>query len=111
MVNYSIAFLLTIGLETTVAWLLGYRKRAEIAAVFWVNVFSHPLLHLVIGIVGLVRAASVSSGEILFLEVCVVLVEWQLLCYALPRQSKMRLLLLSLAMNCVSYYFPSLFGS
>jgi hypothetical protein len=105
-VNYAIAFLLTIALEIAVALLLGYRKPAEIAAVFWVNVFSHPLVNLLIGMVGLLRAVAVSSKEILLFEVGVVVVEWLLLCYALPRHSKMRLFVLSLTMNSVSYYFP-----
>jgi hypothetical protein len=105
--NYAVAFLLTVVLEVGVAWLLGYRKRAEVAAVFWVNVFSHPLVNFLIGIVGALRSAAVTPHEILLFEVGVVIAEWLLLCYALPERSKMRLLVLSLVMNCVSYYFPA----
>ena len=45
----------------------------------------------------------VNTPEILLFEAGVVVVEWRLLNYALPRHSKIRLLLLSLAMNGVSY--------
>jgi hypothetical protein len=41
--------------------------------------------------------------EILLLEVSVVIIEWLLLCYALPGRRKSSLLVLSLAMNSVSY--------
>jgi hypothetical protein len=108
--SYLIAFVATVFLEVGVALLLGYRKRAEVAAVFWVNVFSHPLVNFLIGIIGLLRATPASSNEIFLLEVSVVIVEWQLLCYTLPRQSRTRLLLLSITMNGVSYYFPWSFG-
>jgi hypothetical protein len=107
--NYAIAFLLTVVLEVGVALVLGYRRRAEIAAVFWVNVFSHPLVNYLVGIAGLLRAASLSSNEVLVLEAGVVIVEWLLLCFALPCRSMAHLLFLSLAMNAVSYYFPSLY--
>ena len=109
--NYAIAFLLTVVLEVGVAWLLGYRKRAEVAAVFWVNVFSHPLVNFLIGLVGVLRSAAVTPHEILIFEVGVVIVEWRLLCFALPQRPKMRLLVLSLLMNGVSYSFSLLPGA
>jgi hypothetical protein len=109
--NYAIAFLLTVVLEIGVAWLLGYRKRAEVAAVFWVNVFSHPLVNFLISLAGVLRSAAVTPQEILWFEAGVVIVEWRLLCYALPQHSKMRLLVLSLAINGVSYAFSFLPGA
>ena len=104
--NYAIAFFLTVVVEIGVAWVLNYRKRAEIAAVFWVNVFSHPLLHFLMGVVGALRSAPITPGETLGFEAGVVILEWLLLCYALPDHSKWRLLFLSLAMNAASYGFP-----
>lgn len=109
VVNYAIAFTLTIVLEGAVALLLGYRKPTEIAAVFWVNVFTHPLLNFFIAASGLLRAVSVISMEVLFLEMGVVLVEWLLLSFALPRRSRRGLFILSLTMNSVSYFLPALF--
>ncbi len=106
--NYAVAFLLTVVLEVGVALLLGYRKRAEVAAVFWVNVFSHPLVNFLIGMVGVLRSAAVTPYEIPLFELGVVIVEWGLLCYALPKRSGTRLLVLSLLMNGVSYSFSFL---
>jgi len=101
--NCSIAFLLTIVLEVAVALLLGYRRRQEIACVVLVNVFSHPLVNYLIWVADTFRPVPVRPLEILLLEVGVVIVEWLLLCYALPRRRKSGLFVLSLVMNSVSY--------
>jgi hypothetical protein len=101
--NYAIAFALTITLELAVAWLLGYRRGAEIAAVVFVSVFTHPLANYLVWIAMRFREAPVGQFYIVLLEVAIVLVEWGLLAYALPRREKGRLFLLSLAMNAVSY--------
>ena len=103
LLNYAIAFLLTLVFEVAVAWLLGYRKRTELACVVWVNVFSHPLMNYLIWLVGAIRSAPLGPLGILPFEAGVVLVEWLLLCYALRRNPKSRLFILSLAMNSVSY--------
>ena len=107
--NYAIAFLLTIVLEVAVALLLGYRRRLEIASVALVNVFSHPLVNYLIWVADSLRAVPVGALEILLLEVGVVIVEWLLLCYALPQRRKSGLFVLSLVMNGVSYLAGSLF--
>jgi hypothetical protein len=101
--NYALAFLLTIVLEVAVALLLGYRKRTEIACVFLVNVFSHPLVNYLVWAIGALWSVSIGPLELLPFEIGVVLVEWLLLCYALPQHRRSRLLGLSLAMNTVSY--------
>jgi hypothetical protein len=103
LTNYAIAFLLTLVLEVAVALLLGYRKRVEIACIVLVNVLSWPLLNYLIWVIGSLRSAPVSMPDILLFEAGVVIVEWLLLCYALPRHPTFRLFLLSLAMNAVSY--------
>ena len=109
LTNYAIAFLMTIGLEVAVALALGYRKRMEIACVIWVNVFTHPLMNVLILILSALQSDPVGPSEILLFEAGVVMVEWSLLSYALPRYSKRRLLLLSLAMNGASYAAGSFF--
>jgi hypothetical protein len=101
--NYAAAFLLTIVLEVAVAVLFGYRKRLEIACVILVNVFSHPLLCYAVWIADTLRPVPVRPQEVLLMEGAVVVVEWLLLCYALPRRRKSGLFVLSLAMNSVSY--------
>jgi hypothetical protein len=101
--NYAIAFLLAIVVEGAVALVLGYRKRHELACVVWVNVFSHPLLYYLVWIIRSSRTLSARDPIIILFEAGVVLLEWQLLCYALPRYQKRSLLLLSAAMNVASY--------
>ena len=68
-----------------------------------VNVFSHPLANYLVWIVGELRSTPIQPPEILLLEAGIVIVEWLLLCYALPRRRKLGLFGLSLAMNGVSY--------
>jgi hypothetical protein len=101
--NYAIAFLLTIVVEGAVALILGYRKRHELACIVWVNVFSHPLLYYMVWIIRSFRSLPARDPIVVLFEAGVVLLEWQLLCYALPRYPKRRLLLLSTAMNVASY--------
>jgi hypothetical protein len=101
--NYAIGFLLAIVVETVVAVVLGYRKRMEIASVVCVNIFSWPLVNYLIWLTASLQSAPVGMPGILLFELGVVIVEWLLLCYALPRRARGRLFLLSLAMNAVSY--------
>jgi hypothetical protein len=98
-----IAFALTLVIEVTVALLLGYRRRLEIAAVVCVNLFTHPLLCYLVWLIIAWQSAPLGVVEIAILEAGVVLVEWQLLCYALRQHPKSRLFALSLAMNAASY--------
>jgi hypothetical protein len=101
--NYAIGFLLAIGLETLVAVTLGYRKRTELLCVILVNVFSWPAVNYLVWIVRLLQASPANTPEILLFEAGVVVVEWSLLCYALPHHTKSRLFVLSFVMNGVSY--------
>jgi hypothetical protein len=103
LINYAIAFLLTIVIEVAVAMVLGYRKRPEIACIVWVNVFSHPLLNYIIWTINSLSSVPIGIMWILLFEGCVAIIEWQLMCYALRRIKKSRLLVLSLTMNSASY--------
>jgi hypothetical protein len=101
--SYAIAFVLTVLLEVAVALAFGLRRRPEIGAVVLVNVFSHPLLICLLWTIASLRATPIRGLEILMLEAGAVLVEWRLLCYAIPRHSAKRLFVLSLTMNAASY--------
>lgn len=103
LMNYATAFLLTIILEIAVALVLGYRKQTEIACIFWINVFSHPLLNYIIWVINSLDSVPINTTRIVFLEGLVVVAEWQLMCYTLRKQKKARLFILSLVMNSVSY--------
>jgi hypothetical protein len=101
--NLAIAFLLTVILEIIVACLFGYRKRHEFAAIFWVNTCSYPLSIFLVLLISKLRDISLGMQGILILEIAVVLLEWQLLCFALPKEKKYFLFILSLTMNGISY--------
>ncbi len=102
MLSYAIAFVLTILIETCVAFLLGYHRGKILLGVVLVNLFTHPLLTALL-------YANATYGEFierrtltLVLEGGVVLVEGYLLAdtFDLPRRDLYRL---SLAMNLASY--------
>lgn len=93
----------TVALEVAVAALLGYCRRVEIAAVVCVNVFTNPLVNYLVCVVESGRAMPIDLAGISLFEAAVVMVEWQLLRYALPQRPGVPLLGLSLAMNSVSY--------
>jgi hypothetical protein len=107
--DYAIAFLATIVLEVAVAIVLGYRRRSELACVVWINIFSHPLLNYLVWTIYLVRSGPIGLAGMLFLECFVVIIEWQLLRYALPKRRIASLFVLSLIMNGVSYLGGILF--
>ena len=113
--SYAVAFLLTLVLEVGAALALGFRKRSELASVIWVNVFSHPLLVYVIWLVDSLRSTPLGLVGVSVLEALVALLEWRLLCFALPRQPVSRLLVLSLIMNSLSFltglFLAGSFGS
>lgn len=103
LLSYAAAFGATLVLELATAWMLRFRQRSELVSVFWVNVFSHPLLHYILWLLNATRRSPIALPELCLLEVAVVLLEWWLLCFALPRHRAARLLLLSATMNSVSF--------
>jgi hypothetical protein len=101
--SYAIAFVATIVIEVAVAALLGYRRRTEIAAVICVNLFTHPLVNYLVWLIVALRSAPVGPRDIALFEISIVIIEWLLLCYAIPNGGRTRLFVLSLAINGASY--------
>jgi hypothetical protein len=101
--NYAIAFLMALVIEPAVAWALGYRRWRELVCVVAVNVFSHPAVNFFVYAIVQWRERPLGLGAILLLELGVVLVEWRLMCYALPERAPRGLFVLSLVMNAASY--------
>ena len=97
-----LALLLTEVIEVSVALLLGFRSRREIAAVILVNLVTNPCLNYLLLLNRYLGLVPINLPIILALEAGVVLVEWGLLVYALHR-NPMSLLRLSFAMNACSY--------
>lgn len=100
MIAYLGIFTLNLIIELTVAIIFGYRKRLEMLSVFAVNALTHPILTLLI--IGMSGLGVYHIAIVLVLEVVVVVVEWQMIQFALNDRNR-RYLILSIAMNVVSY--------
>ncbi|HWB59459.1 MAG TPA: hypothetical protein VG733_08205 [Chthoniobacteraceae bacterium] len=101
--GYLAALLETEIIETTVAYLLGYRKGREIAAVLLVNLVTHPLLHYYALLHEYFDLLPMSMTVLFFLEIGIVFGEWGLLSFALKEKSRGSLFILSATMNTCSY--------
>jgi hypothetical protein len=97
-----IALLITILVEATVAIVLGYRKKLEIATIILINIITNPLLNYLLFMTNYLGIIRVNTIGVLFLELIIVLVEWLLLRFVLQQDPK-KLFVLSLAMNLCSY--------
>ena len=93
--------LLTILIEVIVAILLGYKKRDEILLVILANIITNPALNYLLILNNYLRVFKYSALVIL-LEILVVLIEWQILYFAL-KKPRSKLFILSLAMNTASF--------
>ena len=93
--------LLTILVESGVAWLCGVRNGRFYRAMVWINCITNPLLCLFLYHF---NALSRTGAVVVSCEVLIVLVEWRLLTSVFPNQQR-RLFLLALAMNAGSYLF------
>ena len=90
--------LLTVLIETPFMFLLGCRKRDEVALVICVNVASNLILNLCLGLF----FGGGGAGALIYLfEAAVVVVEFFV--YALALGSSWRLFFITLAANCLSY--------
>jgi hypothetical protein len=99
---YLLALFLTLVIELAVALILGYRSRRELAVVVLVNFVTHPVLHLILFLNNYLAFLTVNDLTIGIMEICIVFVEWGILCYSFPAK-KWKLLLLSFLMNLCSY--------
>ena len=89
---------LTVAIETPFMYLLGCRKRDEVLLIICVNVVTNLLLNLGLSL----GFAGRELGALIYaLEAAVVAVEYIL--YALAMGKSLRLFLLTLAANCLSY--------
>ncbi|HBC76088.1 MAG TPA: hypothetical protein DC017_14800, partial [Candidatus Wallbacteria bacterium] len=86
MTTMFIALVLTILIETPIAWALGYRSRNETITVVLASVITNPPLNFIIAL----AAYEMTAGAplILVLEAAVVIAEWRILLYALGGDSR-----------------------
>ncbi|MFA6136098.1 MAG: hypothetical protein WC705_01955 [Candidatus Paceibacterota bacterium] len=100
--SYLLALLLTIVIELIIAFFFGFRKKIEIIAIVFINLFTNLILNYFLLVNDHFFFFKSSLLIILFLEIVVVLIEWKLLVFALQEKSR-KLLALSLVMNFCSY--------
>jgi hypothetical protein len=96
------ALVITIAVETLIAWLWGLRRKAELLALALINVITNPALNFLITLNDSYGLKNQTTLLTVCLEVLVVSIEWRLLVYALRLNNK-KALVLSLAMNVASY--------
>jgi hypothetical protein len=105
MIDYlkfsAVALILTIIIESGIAWLFGLRSRRELLTIVLINVITNPLLNYLLAVNSYFHLISQTTALLLCLEITVVLVEWQLLVWVLRMNSK-KMLLLSFVMNACS---------
>ena len=99
--RYLLTLLLTLVIEGSVAYLLGFRKSNYMLALAAINVITHPVLNYFLVVLGYL-GIDVSFVLIIILEILVVIAEWQLLVYVFGR-SKGRFLITSLLANTMSF--------
>ena len=100
MIEYLGIFALNLFIESMAAWGLGRRKVEDYMAVLAVNAATHPLLTIILMVA--YRYGGYSLTLVLVLEVVVVLVEWQLLCFMF-RSKESQYLKQAIVMNLISY--------
>jgi hypothetical protein len=102
--GFLTALILTIIIESFVAFLFGHRGRDTYFAIFAINLITNPVLNYVILIIQSVGLFNINFFYLLLLELIVILVEWRMLVYVLSVSSK-KLLSLSMIMNLGSFLF------
>lgn len=109
--DYLPALLITLGIETGVALLLGFRQRLQILAVLLATLVTHPVLHCVVVSAFFFQflPSPLPLAVVLGLEGVVFVTEWVLLAYAL-RLPVWRAGMLSLAANLASYLYGVFLG-
>ena len=93
--------LLTILIESGIAWLCGIREWRFFQAMVWINCITNPLLCLFLLHVGDVSHTGIVVASC---EILIILVEWRLLATVFSGQ-QCRMFFLALAMNAGSYLF------
>ena len=100
--SYLLALFLTMVIELSVAYFLGYRNKKAIITVVCVNLISHPLFCYFLWINLTLDIITINYFSMISLEIIITLLESILLYYAL-KQKFLLMLNLSFAMNFTSF--------
>ncbi len=100
--SYLLALGLTLIIELSVAYALGFRNAKSLLSVICVNLISHPLFGYFLWINQSAAFIPINYYSIIILEIIITIVEAALLFFAL-KQKFATMLWLSLAMNFTSF--------
>jgi len=100
--RYLLILLLTVTIEVGITYLLGFRTRQAMLAVALINVITHVILNYLLLVLVYLGMDTVFAF-IAFLEVLVVLVEWQMLMYVFHGPNG-RFLVISTLANGTSFF-------
>ncbi len=103
ILSFLTALILTILIEGTVIFLLGYRNNNTFLVVTLVNVITNPIANYIVMTNNIFNIIKPNTSLVIFLEVLIVYIEWKILEYALPNQEKQSYLILSTTMNLASF--------
>ena len=99
--NYVVALVLSILIEVSVAYLMGYRESKYLVTIAMINCITNPILNYFILILAFVKFYP-NYLFIGLLEAIVILAEWGLLVHVFHKPRD-KLLMLALATNAVSF--------
>jgi hypothetical protein len=100
--SYLVALALTLIIEVSVAYILGFRNAKSLISVVCVNFISHPIFGYFLWINEAASFIVINSFSIVILEVIITIIEALLLFFALKQKFKI-MLGLSLAINFTSF--------
>jgi hypothetical protein len=103
ILSFLTALILTILIEGTVIFLLGYRNNNTFLVVTLVNVITNPIANYIVMTNNIFNIIKPNTSLVIVLEVLIVYIEWKMLEYALPNQEKQSCLILSTTMNLASF--------
>jgi hypothetical protein len=103
IINFLTALILTILIEKTVIFFLGYRNKNTFLVVALVNVITNPIANCIVMANNIFNIIKPNISLVIILEVLIVYIEWKILEYALPNQEKQSYLILSIIMNLASF--------
>jgi len=102
VINLISALLLTEVVEFVAAYIMGHRGKEFYIALVLVNLITNPLINYILLVLYTLKLLHFRLIIIIILEIIVIISEWRILSYALPKKIK-SFLTLSIAMNISSY--------
>lgn len=100
----ALVLILTIVIETTVAYIMGYRERNMIYVVALASVITNPVLNIFLLVTRLFSDFFSGYTILIMLELIIVYVEFRILRFVFGKRiSNKKLFILSLAMNASSF--------